>query len=166
MGERTNTLEQTRETRHRCVPSAENYRYHIEHTGQLALFPAAREKGINLLVSKECSGGLYSAYFRTNHLLDPRKDDARPEPSLCRKGKIWHGSPTALILRAAQVLASASPTHEWIEDDQIDKLAELIRLWRKTRRFLMTFEDSEMSCRKKSLSTRTHPVRLAAKAGG
>ncbi|KAF3930097.1 hypothetical protein ABW19_dt0206002 [Dactylella cylindrospora] len=116
-------------SRRRIVPTGQMYRAHLEREGKLAAFPSAGGKGVNRAVINECQdqGGLYEVYVRTDHLTNHWDD--REILGLFFSGKIWHGSPTALILHAARVLGYPNRGKEWIDEEKLRLIFELILLW-------------------------------------
>lgn len=103
------------------------YRAHLEQAGRLDAFPSAGVEGVNRTVSSECQGGLYEAYIRTDHLSNTW--DTREIVGLFKRGKIWHGSPTALILHAARVLAYPDCGTKWLDEEKLRLIFELRILW-------------------------------------
>ncbi|RVD88965.1 uncharacterized protein DFL_003128 [Arthrobotrys flagrans] len=116
-------------SRRRIVPTSQMYRAHLEREGKLAAFPFAGEKGVNRAVSNECQdqGGLYEVYVRTDHLTNHWNDEEIL--GLFLRGKIWHGSPAALILHAARVLSYPNRGEEWVDEEKLRSVSELILLW-------------------------------------
>ncbi|KAK6529969.1 hypothetical protein TWF281_009119 [Arthrobotrys megalospora] len=116
-------------SRRRIVPTGQMYRAHLEREAKLAAFPSPGAKGVNRAVSNECQdlGGLYEVYVRTDHLSNHWNDEKIL--GLFLRGKIWHGSPTALILHAARVLSYPHSGEAWIDDEKLRSIFELILLW-------------------------------------
>lgn len=101
------------------------YRAHLQSQGIMDKYPLGA--GSNRLV-KACTGGLYDAYIRQDFLSIRDDEDLS---GLFRRGKIWHGSPTAALLHAAKVLTrpSPNPNKPWLDSKKLRQLRDLITLW-------------------------------------
>ncbi|KAK6522160.1 hypothetical protein TWF281_002726 [Arthrobotrys megalospora] len=104
------------------------YRDHLEKRDLIRQFDSPGVKGTNRIVDPNCGGGLYDIYLRRDHLFFG--EDAKPIIGRFKRGKIWHGSPTATALHTAKVLGCPGPTDDWIEPDKFSMLSELIALWK------------------------------------
>lgn len=106
--------------RPRAVPTGDMYRAHLAKKGLL-------DESFDL----RCPGGAYEVYLRGDFLSSPW--ERLRNPKLERLGymrtKIWHGSPTAMLLHASRVLSCVNLGKSWIDDNKRRMLFDLILLW-------------------------------------
>ncbi|KAF3915735.1 hypothetical protein AA313_de0207989 [Arthrobotrys entomopaga] len=106
--------------RPRVVPTADMHRAHLASKGLLS-------KAVN----SDSSGGVYDVYLRGDFLSSPwERANGAPERLGYLKTKVWHGSPTAMILHAARVLGCVNPgVSSWLPLSLRQILYELVTLW-------------------------------------
>ncbi|KAK6503683.1 hypothetical protein TWF481_008686 [Arthrobotrys musiformis] len=100
----------------RTVPTGDVYRAHLERINS----PHLEKVG-----DRTPPGGVYDVYIRYDH-LPPGKGRERVG---YWKSKIWHGSPTAMILHAARVNGTPGPMNGWLEMEKRDMMFEFVSLW-------------------------------------
>ncbi|EPS35552.1 hypothetical protein H072_11055 [Dactylellina haptotyla CBS 200.50] len=109
--------------RRRITPSGDHYRAHLLNSRPKSIEP----KYLNELEDSELAGGLYQIYLRED-ILGTRRN---PIPlGRYDEPRIWHGSPTALIIHASRALACVDCTN-WLSEDVLDTLNAIIKAWRK-----------------------------------
>ncbi|KAK6523126.1 hypothetical protein TWF694_006021 [Orbilia ellipsospora] len=111
--------------RRRLVPTAEMYRAHLASKK-----PDTLRNRPDYDLDLECPGGVYEVHLRGDFLTSPRerKRGAR-EIIGYYTTKIWHGSPTSMLLHACKSLLCVNPGQPWISDEKRRMLLELILLW-------------------------------------
>lgn len=109
--------------RRRLLPSGDQYRAHLLNSRPTCV----EEKYLNDLEDSDLPGGLYQAYIRED-ILGTRQ---HPIPlGKYDEPRIWHGSPTAIIVHELQALACVDDT-KWISEETLDTLYAIARAWRK-----------------------------------
>ncbi|KAK6514294.1 hypothetical protein TWF506_008690 [Arthrobotrys conoides] len=109
--------------RRRLSPSGDQYRAHLLNSRPKCV----EDKYLNDLEDSDLPGGLYQAYLRED-ILGTRR---HPIPlGKYDEPRIWHGSPTAIIVHALQALACVDDT-KWISEEILDTLHAIARAWRK-----------------------------------
>ncbi|KAF3912594.1 hypothetical protein AA313_de0200296 [Arthrobotrys entomopaga] len=138
--------------RRRLVPTAEMYRAHLASKR-----PETLKNRPEYELDLECPGGVYEVHLRGDFLTSPRerKRGAR-EIIGYYTTKIWHGSPTSMLLHACKSLLCVNPGQPWISDDKRRMLLELILLWSREPQIPQTEPVSALSGLRLPLSTDTN----------
>ncbi|KAF3910066.1 hypothetical protein ABW20_dc0100329 [Dactylellina cionopaga] len=111
--------------RRRLVPTAEMYRAHLASKK-----PEALKNRPEYELDLECPGGVYEVHLRGDFLTSPReRKNGAPENIGYYTTKVWHGSPTSMLLHACKSLLCVNPGQQWISDEKRRMLLELILLW-------------------------------------